>query len=749
VTFLIPPRPPAPPQIPARGFGEALPTFWDGLGAATSAMMLETDANFRSRRMDVGTRINRSREVYNTLGRDNAIALLNEQGMALDPNAPFTDNIVNDRRAQDILLGLAAEDPERFGFDGSPEGIKAEIDTVLQFEYQEAQDTLAMLPQGQRVVAELAGGVAGAMADVRNLPFLALGGGTGSLLRIAGREAILGAAGEAVTLPSQFQMAERLNIPDPNVGQQLAFGAIGGAVLGAGAEAIARTPSAIRRGIDYFRESRTLPQTPDPVAAELLTQRAEAEIEFGDDPIGTLAAEMQAFMLTPDMRVRLPEMTEDEMFGPSGTQASPAREMIDEAPVIPERPPEEIEAGLRAEIDRLRAEDDRRSSPLIQYLATQHQARKGDVNQIESRRLQVNPNSQAAGDLRAMGVTPKTYPGLFSKKGATEFDDLVASEMEDLFPGIRDAAGMADDGTNLDRDGLLRVIARAANGDYGWLRSRAAVAKAEADLNDFIRQRDEGILGRPPEPLAKAADVEDITFDLEMMWFGGDPSLQIERDFKDWLSRSKYGDMLTRREQDFAIDHLTRNGGSAEWAVTVAFERQLNELEADYGPARTNAGAGAAGDGTGIPDPGGQPRPEEGAAGGLVGADDVRTERTAAGDQSLIPGVAPVTDRDRIAARARERLIGQARSLDEGLFDTGSRAQMDWLDNPGGAKAQPVQSQRTADAREWAETSADPIAFEWDGQPRQMTAREALDELDADEAAAARLELCGMMRAPE
>jgi hypothetical protein len=57
------------------------------------------------------------------------------------------------------------------------------------------------------------------------------------------------------------------------------------------------------------------------------------------------------------------------------------------------------------------------------------------------------------------------------------------------------------------------------------------------------------------------------------------------------------------------------------------------------------------------------------------------TERTAAGDQTLIPGVAPVTDRQRAeVAAAKPMTGGDAAPPAGGLFDDGARAQTDLMD---------------------------------------------------------------------
>jgi hypothetical protein len=57
------------------------------------------------------------------------------------------------------------------------------------------------------------------------------------------------------------------------------------------------------------------------------------------------------------------------------------------------------------------------------------------------------------------------------------------------------------------------------------------------------------------------------------------------------------------------------------------------------------------------------------------------SERTAAGDQTLIPGVAPVTDKARAEAAAAKPLRGgDAAPPAGGLFDETARDQVDMLD---------------------------------------------------------------------
>ena len=57
----------------------------------------------------------------------------------------------------------------------------------------------------------------------------------------------------------------------------------------------------------------------------------------------------------------------------------------------------------------------------------------------------------------------------------------------------------------------------------------------------------------------------------------------------------------------------------------------------------------------------------------------LETEATAIGSQTLVPGVAPITPRDRLAIRANAPMEPRKpqRPADHGLFDTNARNQVE------------------------------------------------------------------------
>ena len=63
----------------------------------------------------------------------------------------------------------------------------------------------------------------------------------------------------------------------------------------------------------------------------------------------------------------------------------------------------------------------------------------------------------------------------------------------------------------------------------------------------------------------------------------------------------------------------------------------------------------------------------------LAAAMPFETEATAIGNQTLVPGVTPITPRDRLAIRANAPLEPKRpqRPADHGLFDTNARNQIE------------------------------------------------------------------------
>ncbi len=407
MTFFIQ-EPTAPPKIKARNPDVSLAEgFGGGLGAAITVSSLENDANFVARRTSVQERASRGWDAASRLGADAIRERAQQRGLSDSAIDAFT--VMMDRRPPNMdermeavvfeLAGEAATDnPDEWSdLDVSDEAIEKATNERLQSEYEDAQAILEMMPSGQGL-ARFIGGMIGITADVKNLPFLAAGGGGGSILRVMGREAMINATAEAAFLPSQFEMAERLEIPDPDVVTQLSMAAAAGGILGGALEAGSR-------GFTYFRSRNQTPQIPgyDPT----MSQAAVDEVED---------------ILTSDTPRPFDQIRELQDATPRGVYVLENPINPDRPRLVPEEPPvaepgqalaPEVElqelseadfiSQLETAVEDARAADRTAARPLAQYL--RDSARNGGEN------LQIHPEGMAAEELRARGGDPSDHAG--------------------------------------------------------------------------------------------------------------------------------------------------------------------------------------------------------------------------------------------------------------------------------------------------------------------------------------------------
>lgn len=120
-----------------------------------------------------------------------------------------------------------------------------------------------------------------------------------------------------------------------------------------------------------------------------------------------------------------------------------------------------------------------------------------------------------------------------------------------------------------------------------------------------------------------------------------------------------------------------------------------------------------------------------------------QSEQTPEGEQTLIDGVVPVTDLDRLQARQNAPLRGGDAEADIGLFDTNSRAQADMFDEPTSPGSQARMDTHQKELSEAFEDFAD-IEVEMDDEA--VTARKILNDLDRDQDHIAALEACSFLR---
>lgn len=741
------------------------PTGWfEGVGAAFKSAQLTNDSNFRINSERRKGFADRAMKAMALLGEGAAMAEWRRRGLFIAGGSRGTIE-TNPKAAQAVIeMGRTAQqaNPEAWaGIDLTEEGVDAEVNATLQAEYEDAQGILEMMQEG-RGSAELVGSMAGMTVDVKNLPFLMFGGG-GSFLRVVGTEVAINVGAELAFLPSQFEAADRLDIPDPEIATQILMAAGAGAVFGGAIEAGAR-------GIRYATMRTRQPRIAnfDDLATEAIISSTQDALIAGENPLK--AAADAAKRNTPE-----PPFAAENPINPMRPPLRPAEAVFDDALAaaqanaidvtpIPGEPGapitnENLVATIEGALDEAKAADSPRSRPLTHFLARGHKPTKEAIARGATPRdsLQIHPEGTAAQELKARGVTAKTFPGLFSRNGRKDLDNLVASEMEDLFPGIRESVRTSEDGQYLDPNDLYDLIARDAQGDSSWLRSRRDVQDMERMLDDATR----GATGsseavQPPPGLVVDPRKYD---DLAAMGYPEDAARAIREDVDRYLDEQGYSGNLRPEEIQEIHEVMRTVGGDIEDVIysARARERDYVDLPADEArnyeavsfPDDAVAGPGALGL---LPEGEGRPRQDAGAA--ADGAADARLDGgavpEAAGGQLLIPGTERIdtglsqrqrAEMDARAQQSKMRRLDQSRVEDDETSLFGGN-QRDLFSDPASKEARVVQDAIADDLRTKIESDGDYALDMGDGKG-ERSASNVLDELDADDLFSARIDLCG------
>lgn len=423
MTFFLKPSTQAS-DIDARGADTPLPSFWGGLGAGISKSVLESNANFKRQRDRIQVQDEMAVEAARTLGQDRIREMadaVNERAVAAgmqprDIPSELDDipGVFGPNFSKEIIDAARAETDWKGG-DVSEEAIETRLNTRLQKQYDDAVQTLNAMGAG-RGAAEFAGEMIGMTADIRNVPFLIAGGGTGSFARIMGREAMLNVGAEAATLPSRFEMAERLDIPDPDIAETLAMAAVGGAVLGGAAEGLGRA-------IGYWRGTRS---SPGADASPVKGFDIEANVNSLED---AMAVSRKPFDVdipgqprfrgeldsAPFINGQTIEYSDTVPFGDipaAAVPVAPRAETI--ADTIAEAAPAEDAVVAAPVSDRELHRQSGGTRPLIDHLKKNYGG--------------ITPSSPLGQELRAMGIRPQDAPGLFRASGRPGFDNIPAAD---------------------------------------------------------------------------------------------------------------------------------------------------------------------------------------------------------------------------------------------------------------------------------------------------------------------------------
>ena len=401
------------------------------------SLRLETDANFVSYKTKIAVRDEKIDEALGRLDRAEVWGHLVEQGVAPDvPFNEFADNLMDTNLSYRIPMlkyarEKAFENMEDWAdLDLTDYGIEAETNRRLQAEYAEAKTLVEMMPSGQGA-AEFVGGMAGVTADVRNVPFLLLGGGSGSLVRIMGREAAYNMAAEAAFLPSQFEMADRLEIQDPDVVETLAMAAGAGAVLGGGVELAARA-------LRYIKGRN---QVQEPLPGYSL-EDTEAIIDAVEDVLVSGNPDPEVIAKIPDAFEKEPPFLLENPINPEKPPLI-ARPRPPQEPVAPAEPPilppPDIEAQqgeLLAAADEAERAGPKGKRPLLNaFTRRSYTAIENGQKVKKVSGMGIDPDGPVGQELKARGVTHKTAPGLFtSQERCPKHRQLCGGRVGGRFP---------------------------------------------------------------------------------------------------------------------------------------------------------------------------------------------------------------------------------------------------------------------------------------------------------------------------
>jgi hypothetical protein len=721
------------PVIPANNPKIDLPSWGDGLGAGIDAAQLSYNSNFIAQRRKQEAHSSRSLQVARRIGGDVLAQRMEAAGFPSEKSQTFA--AMTDRgfkllapELQDFVMAEAKKEaevnPEAWAdIDLTEEGIDTATNAELQAEYQDAQDILGMMNRG-RGTAEFLGDAVGLMADVRTLPLFAVGGGGGSIGRVIANEAMIGAGSEAAMLPSQFMMAEKLDIPDPDIVEQIAFGAAAGGLLGGAL-------SAVGRGVQYAKGRRK---------TQPIGQMDDLETEVLVDQVEDILTSTR-----PSPFDEISDLVEE-----AGEKFRQPPYLL-ENPINPQRPPllsdadliETATAGIEsaAPLAKQPKPKGKRPKSVKQFVVDEGGIWKGDDQ----------------GDIAALE---------YRRPGFVKKNQRVTSAAGDNGGGLRldEMRQRAVEQGYLQPDATINDMLDALDGDirgteriYSQADARAADEwDAHDGLSDGGAARDFDAMdnsdGRffvtPPNDL----DFVDPSGELR-----NQRELDIGKDVRDYLEDNDYLVVLSDAQQDEIIKTLQERGGDPELLIERMFDREADFIEGkfdngpdDYTPFEAVEEIRSTGEapGTRTSEPQSGPNAEgSGGESSSRGEETIRsTERTDAGEQSLIDGVVPITDRDRLQTAQDAPLVGGDSPLDAGLFDVGARSQADMFSEPSSPEAQHIHEITSNNLRKEIDADGDfDVSIETpNGANVTMSAADVLDYLDEGDAFSARLDLCGM-----
>jgi hypothetical protein len=151
---------------------------------------------------------------------------------------------------------------------------------------------------------------------------------------------------------------------------------------------------------------------------------------------------------------------------------------------------------------------------------------------------QINPDGDVGRELKAMGITARSAPGLFSKQGASSLDNLPASEWEEIMPGISQQVGVENG--YLSQRGLIERIAAEIRGEGRDTETAGRITEMERDAATL-----EDIIAMANQAGFKLRDADELWAIRSMMDAGQSFDDAIER-----LAIMSEGDIAARQAEN-------------------------------------------------------------------------------------------------------------------------------------------------------------------------------------------------------
>lgn len=729
------------PKIKAQNPQSDLSSWFGGLGAAFTKSAMENDANFTAARKQRDVQFEMAQQAAPRVGIQALNDWYTETGAGYDhirPAPQTTDEFfaMHGNEAYRMVLDVARQqadaDPAKWAdMDLSDAAVEKQVNERLRTEYEDAQLTLDMM-SGGRGAAEFLGGLGGITADIKNLPFLLIGGGSGSIMRVLGREAAINVAAEATFLPSQFDMAERLNIPDPDIRTQLAMAAVGGAVFGGLMEGGARA-------ITYWKGRNVIQPVPgySMGTSDAMVTAAENAIAAGENPLQAVQQALkdtrpQPYILENPINPDRPPLITTERLPPidgQEPQPLPNETIISQAETAIDNAEKQFEADFP---------EMRFKYPLGRVIQKLGGVKASVIRDGEKVRTPL------AEELANMGVTTRTHPFIFSQKGMADLDNIPANEhlgLSEVLP-VDPLTGY------FSREGLLQALGRELSGN----------GKTPMSGEILARRSEIDSIGRTPsEDFIAGKQADDGWFvDLNKYHFDQDQiaaNEQIARDFHAFLDEKYAGTTFTDAEKAEMVAELQRSGGDAEFLVERVMERELDyaalppQEAQDYGDipffgneptAQTPVGPGVRTGERSVAD-------AQAEGSGAAGVADASGQTRIPGTDRIDTGLSQ-RQASEIAARQQQSRMGRldqtrVESDDTTLF---GGAQSDLFSDPTSKEARALQDSIALSIRDEIAADADAnIKVDMGDGKGERSISSVLDELDDLQDFAEIISLCG------